>query len=58
MYILLQKFKTKEWEKVEEEEQEEDIHFLEDEYKNTHDRSYMFKIEKVQSRSKFYINQS
>jgi hypothetical protein len=49
MYILLQKHKTKDWEKVEQEESEQDILVLQEEYQNSHDRSYMFKIEKVEA---------
>jgi hypothetical protein len=44
MYVLLMKHKANEWQKVEQEENEDDIILLEEEYKNTHDRSYMFKV--------------
>lgn len=47
MYILLRKHKTKDWEKVEEEKDENDILLLKEEYENNHDHSFMFKVEKI-----------
>jgi len=46
MYKLYRKHKIHDWEVVEQEEKEEDIRVLEMEYRQNHDRSYLFKVEK------------